>query len=62
MAMIISVAWTAPAVRARAKFCTRRDWPDRYAALFHKGATVQLYDKTPRAGGKFICLVRLTAA
>lgn len=60
MARIISVAWTAPAVRARAKFCTRRDWPDSYARLFHEGDLVQLYDKTPRAGGKLICLVRLT--
>jgi hypothetical protein len=58
---IISVAWTAPAVLARRKFCTRRDWPDSYAAQFHKGDIVQLYDKTPRIGGKLICFVRLTA-
>jgi hypothetical protein len=61
MAKIISVAWTAPAVRARVKTCTRRSWPDSYAALFRKGDIVQLYDKTPRAGGKLICLAKLTA-
>ncbi len=61
MAKIISCAWTSPAVRARAKFCTRRDWDDSYAGRFHKGDIIQLYDKSPRAGGKLICLARLMA-
>lgn len=62
MAKIISCAWTTPAVRARVKKCTRREWPESYARQFKAGDTIQLYDKTPRCGGKFICMVRLTAA
>lgn len=58
--LIISYAWTTPAVKARRKTCTRRDWEDAYAARFHKGDLVQAYDKNPRNGGKPFGIVRLT--
>jgi len=61
MAKIISVAWTTPAVRARVKTRTTRDWDDAYALTFHKGDLVQLWDKNPRSHGKLICMVRLSA-
>ena len=57
---IISFAWTTPAVKARMKTCTRRDWADAYAARFHAGDLLQAYDKNPRNGGKPFGIVRLT--
>ncbi len=59
--LIISFAWTVPAFKARRKRCTRRDWNERYARLFHKGDLVQAWDKNPRNGGKRVGTVRLTA-
>ncbi len=59
--LIISFAWTVPALLARRKSCTRRDWNATYAARFHKGDLVQAWDKSPRIGGKRIGTVRLTA-
>lgn len=57
---IISFAWTTPAIRARRKFCTRRDWDDEYVRQFNAGDVVQAFDKVARNGGRRICLVRLT--
>jgi len=57
---IISYAWTTPAVKARRKGCTRREWDNVYAAKFHKGDLCQAYDKSPRNGGKPFGIVRLT--
>ena len=59
--LIISFAWTVPALLVRRKRCTRRDWSASYAAHFHKGDLVQAWDKSPRIGGKRIGTVRLTA-
>ncbi len=58
---IISFNWTVPALRARAKTCTRRDWAERYAQSFRRGELVQAWDKLPRAGGKRIGTIQLTA-
>jgi len=49
---IISFAWTTPAVKAKVKTCTRRDWKDDYARRFKAGQHLSGYDKNPRMGGK----------
>lgn len=59
--MIISFAWTSPALIAGRKTVTRRDWTPEHAAKFRAGDTVQAYDANPRNGGKRIALIRLTA-
>lgn len=58
--MIISFAWTTPAMEARRKFCTRRFWDDRYARRFFAGQVHDAYDRQPRYRGKPICKIRLT--
>jgi hypothetical protein len=60
MARIISFAWTTPALLARRKTVTRRDWHADYARRFHAGDIVLAYDKNPRARGKQIATLRLT--
>ncbi len=57
---IISFAWTTPAVVARRKTQTRRQWSDSYAKMFKANDICQGYDKGPRVGGQLISLVRLT--
>ena len=59
---IISFAWTTPAIRARVKTCTRRDWKDGYAQQFHAGDLLAGYDRSPRFQGRHIAVVRLTMA
>lgn len=59
---IISMAYTAPAVIARRKTVTRRQWNDRYAKTFRAGEIVAAYDKSPRFGGKKIAEIELTHA
>ena len=59
---IISYAWTTPALIALRKRCTRREWDDAYALTWHKGDYAAAYDRLPRAGGKQIGIVRLTAS
>ncbi len=58
--MIISFAWTTPALLAGAKTMTRRDWTDAHAAKFHAGDLVDAYDKSPRAHGHKVATIRLT--
>ena len=58
--MIISFAWTTPAVKADRKTCTRREWDDDFASRFHVGGRVQGYDKNPRNGGKKFCIIEIT--
>jgi hypothetical protein len=50
--MIISFAWTTPALLAWQKTVTRREWVPSHAAKFHAGDTVDAYDKSPRAKGQ----------
>lgn len=56
---IISFAWTTPAVVARRKTRTRREWSENYARKFKAGSICQGYDKGPRVGGKPIHLIRI---
>jgi hypothetical protein len=58
--VIISFAYTTPALLAGAKSCTRRDWNPSYAARFSEGSLVDAYDKSPRFGGKKVATIRLT--
>lgn len=59
--MVISFAWTTPALVAGQKTCTRRAWDARYAARFKSGQLVQAYDRQPRFRGKPVAIIRLTA-
>lgn len=46
--MIISFAWTTPALLAGAKTVTRRAWMPVTAAKFHVGDVVDAWNQTPR--------------
>jgi len=45
---IISFAWTTPALLARQKSVTRRDWKYDYAKTFKAGENLQAWNKNPR--------------
>ena len=57
--MIISFAWTTPALLASRKECTRRQWSDAYAAKFNPGQIVQAWSRQPRFGGKHVADIRI---
>lgn len=57
---IISFAWTTPAILARRKRCTRRDWNDDYADRFNAGDLLAGYNRSPRFGGHQISIIQLT--
>ena len=57
---IISFAWTTPALLARRKTCTRRQWLHSTAERFQSSELVQAYDKQPRFKGKKVGIIRLT--
>lgn len=59
--MIISFAWTTPALLAGSKSVTRREWDYAYAQSFKRGMLVDAWDKSPRYGGKKVGTIRLTA-
>lgn len=60
MPRIISFGWTWPAVVAKKKTETRRNWKDDYATSFKEGEMIQAYDFSPRSGhGKFIAGIRI---
>ena len=56
----ISFAWTTPALLARAKSVTRREWPERYARQYHKGEQVLALNKSYYARGHAVAVIRLT--
>lgn len=58
--MIMSFAWTTPAVRARRKTRTRRQWAYEYAKRFKVGDICQAYDRQPRFGGVKIGTIKIT--
>ena len=60
--MIISFAWTTPALLAGRKTVTRRDWTKAYAHRFHAGELEQAWDRTPRIGGHQVAIIRLVFA
>tara|TARA_Y100000310_G_scaffold105118_1_gene103490 strand:- start:249 stop:611 length:363 start_codon:yes stop_codon:yes gene_type:complete len=56
---IISFTYTTPALLAGKKSVTRHDWKEEYARQFRAGDLVQAYDRSPRAGGKRVAIIRL---
>lgn len=59
--MYISFNWTAPAVRAKAKTTTLRQWATSHAQHFHEGDIVDAWDRSPRQHGQRFGRVLLTA-
>jgi len=62
--MILSFAWTTPALVLGQKDTTRRDWAPRTIAAARKvmnaGETVAAWSKSPRFGGIKVADIRLT--
>lgn len=59
--MIISFAWTTPALLAGAKTMTRRDWSTSHATKFRAGMLVDAWDRSPRTGrGRKVATIRIT--
>ena len=56
---IISFAWTTPAIEAKRKTCTRRNWNDQYAERFKVGELLAGYNRSQRYGGHQIAVVKL---
>mgnify|MGYP001617316838 CR=1 FL=1 len=60
MPRIISFGWTWPAVVAKEKCVTRRDWNDKYALSFEPGEICHAWDFSPRSGhGKWIADIKI---
>jgi hypothetical protein len=58
--MIVSFAWTTPALLAGAKTMSRREWKPEHALRFHRGDVIDAWDKSPRTGkGKPVAKIRL---
>lgn len=57
--MVISFAWTTPALVSGNKTCTRREWADEHAALFRAGDPVAAYDRGARNGGRQVATITL---
>ncbi|MBI3974380.1 MAG: hypothetical protein HY332_24125 [Chloroflexi bacterium] len=53
--------WTTPALLAGAQSSTRQAWSPRTARQYRAGQLVAAYDTSPRAGGRPVALLRLTA-
>jgi hypothetical protein len=64
--VIISFAWTTPALLAGQKSQTRRDWTAEHAAKFNAGQLVDAWNRSPRAGrasgARKVATIRLTTA
>lgn len=58
---IISFALTVDEFLSGKKTATRRLWSDKYAAKWKIGDYFQVYDKSPRNGGKRIGFGKITA-
>lgn len=58
--LLISFAWTTPALLAARKTRTRRQWRLSHVEKYHAGDLVAAYDRLPRVHGKKIALIRLT--
>lgn len=60
MPRIISFGWTWPAIVAKEKTCTRREWSDKYALSFKSGEICRAWDFSPRSGhGKWIADIKI---
>jgi hypothetical protein len=61
--MIVSFAWTTPALLAGAKTCTRRQWSPSHARKIQDGQLVDAWDRLPRVkGARKVATIRITAA
>lgn len=61
--VIISFAWTTPALLAGAKTVTRREWKYEHARKFTVGMLVDAWDRSPRTGkGRKVATIRITRA
>lgn len=62
--MIISFAWTTPALLAGEKTVTRRAWTPEHAARFREGDLVDAWNRSPRVGrsrgARKVATIRLT--
>lgn len=60
-AVILSFAWTTPALLAREKGVTRRDYSDEQMAKWVKlvGKLADAYDRSPRVHGKKVATIRV---
>ena len=59
--MIISFAWTTPALLAGAKTMTRREWSATHARRFTVGMLVDAWDRSPRTRkGRKVATIRIT--
>jgi hypothetical protein len=59
--VIVSFAWTTPALLAGAKTVTRRDWKYDHARRFMVGMLVDAWDRSPRTGkGQKVATIRIT--
>ena len=56
---IISMAWTSAAFKAGRKWVTRRDWTREYAARFKVDDVCQVFDRSPRFGGRRIGFLKI---
>jgi hypothetical protein len=60
--VIISFAWTTPALLAGAKTMTRRDWKAEHASRIRVGQIVDAWDRSPRTGkGRKVATIRVAA-
>jgi len=57
---IISFAYTTPALLARQKTVTRREWKHSYATSFGQHDRLLAYDRSPRSGGRQVGIIQLT--
>jgi hypothetical protein len=61
--VIISFAWTTPALLVGAKTVTRREWKPEYASRFTVGMLVDAWDRSPRTGkGRKVATIRIKRA
>ncbi len=60
--MIVSFAWTTPALLDGRKSVTRRDWSARFARQFHVGDQVKAYNKLARNHGSHVATVPVLRA
>lgn len=59
--MLISFAWTTPALLSGHKTVTRREWTYGHARKFTVGMLVDAWDRSPRTGkGRKVATIRIT--
>lgn len=58
--MIVSFAWTTPALLSGHKTMTRREWSPAHAAKFKAGMLVDAWDRSPRTRqGRKVATIRI---